>query len=152
VAFTDPTKPNQADYLTFIRGAGIGVAFLPDNSMWIDVSFTIAVDTVNDVLNVVNPEIYTLAAYNLGVDRLLNFAQDVEGQTFFATMREKLGLLGFAAGLVSSSSDQSSSQSLEVVEGAKRMTFTDLQLARTIWGRTYLGFAQQYGSTIWGLT
>ena len=152
MSFATPTKPNLTDYLVFIRGCGIGANFLPDNSMWIGITFTVAMDTVNLTLNCADPQIYTLAIYNLGVDRLLNFAQDVSGQTFFQQMRKDLGLLAFASGLVSSSSDQGTSQSLEVIKAAKGMTITDLQLARTIYGRTYLGFAQQYGPNIWGLT
>lgn len=150
--FVDPTTPNITDYTTFIRAAGIGAGFLPDDSFWIPVTFGIAQDTVNITLACAGPTEYTLAVYNLGVDRLFNFAIDVEGQTFFQRQRRELGLMSFASGLVSSSSDSGTAQTLQTIEAAKRMTITDLQLAKTIWGRTYLGFAQNYGPTIWGLT
>ena len=150
--FVTPTTPNQADYLTFIRDQGIGQAFLPDNSMWIGITFNVAMGIVNDTLNAANASLYTLAVYNLGVDRLINFASDQEGQTYFADWRVKLGIYTFASGLVASSSDSGTSQSLQVIEAAKRMTLQDLQHMKTTWGRVYSGFAQQYGPTVWGLT
>ena len=153
MSFTQPTKPNTVDYLTFIRnGLGIGPAFLPDDSFWIQGTFSMAIATVNDALNRVDGTIYTLAVYNFAADRLLNFALDEPGQSYFRDMRSTLGLNSFSAGLVNASADQGTSQSLEIIEAAKHMTITDLQLMKTPYGRVYLDFAQSYGSTIWGLT
>lgn len=158
-AFATPGRPNLADYLLFIRqGLGIGPAYLPDDSMWIQATFDMSLGMVNLGLaaltmpGVTGSTIYTLACYNFGADRLLNFALDMPGQSYFKDMRASLGLNAFSAGLVNASSDQGTSQSLEIIEAAKRMTITDLQMMRTPYGRAYLDFAQSWGSTPWGLT
>jgi len=155
--FLTPTTPNVTDYLTFIRsGLGIGPVFLPDDSFWITATFNLAIGTVNLALTNAtvgtNGPYYTLSVYNFAADRLLNFALDQPGQSYFKDTRAALGLNSFAAGLVAASGDQGTSQTLEVIEAAKRMTITDLAMMKTPYGRAYLDFAQAYGSTIWGLT
>lgn len=153
MSFATPTTPNRADYLLFLRThVGILAVDLPDSSNWIDTTLTIATEMVNLALNAANSVIYTLAVYNLGADRVINFAMDQPNRAYFTTLREKLTITAFAAGLVSSSSDSGTSQSLEVIEAAKRMTLGDLQLVKTPYGRQYLAFAQTYGPTVWGLT
>ena len=154
--FITPATPNLTDYLTFIRnGLGIGPAFLPDNSLWITTTFNMAMATVNLSLTVASVgtsgNIYTLAVYNFAADRLLNFALDQPGESYFKDTRAALGLNSFASGLVAASGDQGTSQTLEVIEAAKRMTITDLAMMKTPYGRAYLDFAQAYGPTIWGL-
>jgi hypothetical protein len=151
--FTQPTVPNTTDYLTFLRnGVGIPIADLPDSSMWISVTLQIAVAQVALQLACLNTPIYSLACYNLAADRLINYALDQPSRTYFTELRKSLGITVFASGLVSSSSDSGTSQSIEVIAAAKKMTLTDLQLAKTPYGRTYMGMAQSYGPTIWGLT
>ena len=153
MSFATPTKPNMADYLLFIRqGVGIGPAYLPDGSLWVQATYDMAIATVNLELLKASGSIYTLAVYNFGVDRLLNFALDEPGQSYFKDTRQALGLNLFNAGLVNASSDQGTSQSLEIIEAAKRLTITDLAMMKTPYGRVYLDFAQSYGPTIWGLT
>lgn len=155
--FVTPTTPNVTDYLTFIRnGLGIGPAFLPDDSLWVTTTFNMAMATVNLTLTAAtvgtSGPYYTLAVYNFAADRLLNFALDQPGQSYFKDKRAALGLNSFAAGLVAASGDQGTSQTLEVIEAVKRMTITDLSMMKTPYGRAYLDFAQAYGPTIWGLT
>jgi hypothetical protein len=151
--FATPSTPNVADYLLFLRqGLGIGPAYLPDNSFWIQATFDMAKAIVNDQLIIADATMYTMAIYNFAADRLLNFALDQPGQEFFRDMRQSLGLNSFQPGFIISSADQGTSQSFEVIEAAKRMTITDLQMMRTPYGRVYLDIAQSYGSTIWGLT
>lgn len=153
--FANPGEPNEADYLLFLRqGVGIRAEDLPADSMWIPATFGMAVGTVTLALDLstVTP-IYSLAVYNFGADRLINFALDQPNRSFFTDLRNRLGITSFAAGLVSSSGDNAgSSQSLEVIEAAKRLTVTQLQMMKTPYGRNYIGFAQQYGPTVWGLT
>jgi hypothetical protein len=152
-AFATPSKPNVDDYLLFLReGVGIGPAYLPDDSLWVQTTLDMAIGTVNDWINVADPRMYTIAVYNFGADRLLNFGLDEPGQCFFKDTRAALGLNSFSSGLISASADQGTSQSFEVIEAAKRMTITDLQMLRTPYGRVYLDIAQSYGSNIWGLT
>lgn len=159
MTFATPLTPNATDYLAFLReGVGIGPAYLPDDSMWVGATLAMASATVD--LNLAafgsptlgQPSPYVLACYNFAADRLLNFAIDQPGQSYFKDMRASLGLNSFSPGVVSSSSDQGTSQTLEVIEVAKRFTITDLQMMKTPYGRIYLDFAQSFGPTPWGLT
>jgi hypothetical protein len=151
--FVQPNKPNVTDYSTFLyNSVGIPVADLPTDSMWIQITLNIAIAEVNLALTCTVAPMYSIACYNLAADRLLNFAIDLPQRSYFTDMRKTLGILTLASGLVSSSSDGGTSQSLETIEAAKKMTLTNLQLAKTPYGRAYMGIAQSYGPTVWGLT
>lgn len=150
--FSNLRQPNLPDYLVFLREAvGISVDDLPDDSPFIPGTYAMAAAAVNTTLCLA-PMAYSLARYNFGADRVINFAIDQPNRVYFAKLRKDLGILSFAAGLVSSSSGDGASQSLEVIEAAKGMTVTDLQLMKTPYGRQYIGLAQSYGPTIWGLS
>lgn len=151
--FVDPTKPSLADYLIFIRdGMGISAAYLPDDSLWIDATYNIALEKVNEVINRASPRIYTLMVYNYAADRLINYAADPDGQCFFQDLRKGFNINSQTMGMIQSSSDQGTSQSLLNPDWMRKMTLTNLEMMKTPYGRTYLGFAQEYGQVIWGLT
>lgn len=152
MAFSDPTTPNITDYTTFIRNAGFDTTVLPDGSEWIQNSFDVAYDIVNPDLAQGSSLIYVLAVYNLGVDRLINYAIDVSGQTYFADLRKSLNLLDITVGVIDSGSDQGTSAGIANPEQMKLLTFQDLQTLKTPYGRQYMAFAQMYGQTLWGLT
>ena len=95
---------------------------------------------------------YAMAVYNLAGDRLVNFAQDQVGQTFFQTMRTNLGLNSFVGGVISATADNGTSQSMVVPEAMETLTFSDLSTLKTPWGRQYLGMAQDYGAGPWGIS
>lgn len=153
MSFTDPTTPNIADYTTFIRNqVGISSTYLPDNSQWIASTFNMAIDTVNTTLALASGLAYTLAVYNLGSDRLINYAIDLQGQSYFSQVRQQFGIANFSPGMVSASSDEGTGESLLNPEFMRTMTMGDLQMTKTPWGRQYMAFAQEYGGTIWGLT
>lgn len=115
-------------------------------------SLAIAQEIVNTALNQASPSIYTLAVYNLAADRLINFAMDVPNQTFFKDLRKSFRLTDVSVGVPSQVSDQGTAVGILNPEQMKLLTIQDLQVMKTIYGRTYLGFAQAYGRTIWGLT
>lgn len=114
-------------------------------------SLAIAQRTVNSALNAADPATYTLAVYNLAADRLLNFAPDQSGQTFFKDLRTALRLGEPALGVVSSSSDESTSSAVLNPEWMRRMTLRDLQTLKTEYGRNYMSMAMDYGPNIWAL-
>lgn len=69
--------PNPTDFTAFLRTqAGIPVAALPDDSAYIPDALQLALNVVNPVICQAAPNLYVLAVYNLGTDRLLNFAPD----------------------------------------------------------------------------
>ena len=130
---------------------GITTTVLPSDSPVIPMSFNVAVALVNTQLRQANCELYTLAVYNLAGDRLLNFAQDQVGQTFFADQRQQFGLNNFTAGVISSTGDEGTNESMVTPEVMNNLSFLDLQTLKTPYGRTYLGLAQSVGS-LWGLS
>jgi hypothetical protein len=117
-------------------------------------SLAIALEIVNEVLACASPRIYTLAVYNLATDRLINFAPDVPGQTFFQDLRgpKKLNLTSVSVGVPSQASDQGTATGILNPEQMKTFTLQDLQTLKTPWGRAYMGFASAYGPSLWGLS
>lgn len=71
---------------------------------------------------------------------------------FFSDIRSKLKLGEFTPGVVSSSSDVSTSVGLDNPDFMKGFTIEDLGLLKTVYGRTYLAIAQKWGPNTWGLT
>ena len=144
--------PNQTDYITFLYNVvGIPTAALPSDSIYIATSLAVSMEWVNGKLSCASGLLYVLAVYNLAADRLINYAQDVNGQTYFEALRAKLNLNQPIYGVVSSTSDESTSTSLLNTEAMKNMTVGDLQNMQTPYGREYLAIAQSVG-TLWGLT
>lgn len=165
--------PTLAGFLQFVRTMmNIRPTVLPDNSPFLSMSLAVALGIVNPALRVapvpqsdgaqvpLNPltttipvhTMYDLAVYNLAADNLINYAQDQNGQCYFTDLRKELNINGFVSGIVQSASDESTSVSLVVMEAAKEFTLMNLQQLKTPWGRAYLGIAQSYGPTTWGLT
>ena len=152
-------EPTVAGYLAFLRDSvGIPTAALPDDSPWIGATFDFALKTVNMDLQVVDggspayPSYYAIAVYNFGMAMLVEWAPDQSGQTYFAALRDRFKIFSFIAGAISSSSDNGTSQSIDVADAFKGLTIADLQMLKTPWGRAYLGMAQNAGPTIWGLS
>lgn len=164
--------PTLAGFLAFVRALGVPPNALPDDSAYLALAYNIAISLANIQLASVpvggdGTSVYTLMVYNLAMDNLVNYAQDVPGGPifidpngfptddpplpFFAGMRKQWGLNNWAAGVVASTSDVSTSTSLEVIEAAKTFTMSNLRNLKTPWGRNYLELAQDYG-TLWGLS
>jgi len=120
----------------------------------VQTTLSVALDIVNPYLACASSQIYVLAVYNLAADRLINYANDdqfVANQSYFEDLRAKLKISSFTPGVVTSSSDESTSVGLLNPEALKMLTLNDLQTLKTSYGRTYMGYAQAYG-TLWGLT
>jgi len=125
-------------------------------------------DSTGAQLNGGGLSVYALAVYNLAGDNLLNYAQDLPeapivpgsgkagdptnpGLPFFAWTRKQLNLNGFVSGVIQSSSDNGSGNSMVVQDAAKNFTLANLQQLKTPYGRQYLAFAQSYGPSTWGM-
>jgi len=98
------------------------------------------------------PSYYAWAVYNLAGHFLIMFAQDTPPSTYFADLRDKYGMNTFVPGVIQASHDQGTGQAFIVPDFVKNMTLADLGYLKTPWGRFYMGLAQAYGPTIWGLT
>lgn len=119
--------------------------FIPDTLQF-------ALDVMNPVLICVSPNLSTVAIYNLAADFLINIGQDYPGQTWFADLRKQWNIGAIVTGVVSETHDESTGTSLLNPEQFKDLTLSDLQALKTPYGRFYMGFAQKYGQTLWGLT
>jgi hypothetical protein len=110
--------------------------------------------------------IYLQMVYNLGGHLLATWApdpspwpgtppapfiiQDDVSYGYFQWLRKSNNILGAIVGTVSATSDESTSTTLVVPKQAENLTLSQIQLMTTFWGRTYLGYAQAYG-TNWGI-
>ena len=114
-------------------------------------SLAVALQIVNRMLQRASTLMYGLAVYNLATDRLLNFAQDQPGQTYFQDLRAKYKLLDLAVGVVQSASDQGTSGAYVNLETMKNFTLMDLATLKTPFGRRYMEIAMSFGPDIFGL-
>jgi hypothetical protein len=171
-------QPTLAGFQAFlINVVGISTTILPSDSPVVAMAFAVALAIVNPalrcipvpstdsagaVLNSGGWSIFALAVYNLAADNVFNYAQDlpdaptVDGSNpplpFFEYSRKKWNILGFVSGVIQSASDESTSETMVVQDAAKNFTLKDLGNLKTPWGRTYLGLAQSYGPTTWGIS
>ena len=154
--------PTEAGFSEWVYSVmGVPVLYLPTDSPVIGYAYNTAVATVNPAFMCVPGPIYLQMVYNLAGHLLATWAPDVPGQVyirvedvpygFFQYLRKQNNMLGFTTGIVQSSSDEGSSVGLVVPKQAENLTVGQLQLTTTVWGRTYLGYAQDYG-TNWGLS
>ncbi len=114
-------------------------------------SLGVALEVVNCDLEVA-PKHYDLAVYNLASDRLLNYAPDMPGQTFFADTRKSYKLLDPLVGVVQAASDQGTSGAYLNLEAMKNFTLGDLQTLRTPFGRRYMDIAMSFGPNLYGIS
>lgn len=154
--FANPRSPNLPDYTIFVqRVMGIPEAVLPYNSPFIGYALNRALNLVLMVPTVPGDD-YTLAVYNCAGHIQLTITPDivVDGVSYgyFEKLRQQFDLLKTVNGTVNASSDQGSSTSNTVSEALAELTIEDMGFMRTLWGRNYLGFNQDYGPTVWGLS
>lgn len=149
--FVVPVSASTASVLTFATQANAAAA---DDTYLIvppivNTSFQVALSIVNDALSVAGTGTYVLAVYNLALDRLVNYAPDQAGQSYFQRLRAAFHLVSTSVGAVSSASDQGTSASIVNPDWMRNMTMRDIQTLKTPWGREYMGLAQAYGPTVW---
>lgn len=156
-------RPTLDGFLSFIRTVmGIDTDVLPDDAAVIPMALGVALAIVNTNLICVPPgpmvagvppvSIYTLAVYNLGASNIINYAQDVDGETYFSDLRTKWNVYGFVSGVISASNDENTGNSMVVQEAAKNFTLANLQQLKDPYGRQYLAFAQSAGPQVVGIT
>lgn len=149
---SNPLCPTLAGFQWFLYNVlGVTESQLPPAAEIINYVFSTALARVSIVIQQVSPTEYTTAVYNLATDLLINFAPDQGAQTFFKDLRTKFGIGKFIAGVVSSSGDEGSSTSINVIQSLNNLTILDLNNLKTPYGQQYLGISQQYG-TVWGIS
>ena len=137
-----------ADFEDFIYSiVGVPMSALPANSPTIPFSYNFALATV---LLQLPADVYPVAVNNLGFHFLVTFAKDQTGQSYFSDLQSQYGLDSFTPGVISSTADQSTSNSLLNPDFMRNLTMGDLQQAKTPWGRMYLSIAQNFGP-LWAM-
>jgi hypothetical protein len=153
--FRAPIASNSASNLVFTKALpavpAAGDSYLI-GTVWLFTTFRIALESVNPVLDVGGDALFQLAVYNFGLDRLMNYAQDVPNQTYFKDRRADYRIYNLNAGLPAEVSDQGSSTGLVNPEFMEKLTLQDLQMTKTPWGRRYIEIAQAFGPVVWGVT
>lgn len=145
-------NPTLAGFLLFLRNqAGVPTAALPDDSVYVTWAYDVAVEIVQQALQAASPTVYMLAVYNLATSNLIHFAGDTAPSTYFADLRKKLDINGEVLGVLTSTSDEGTSVSVQAPDFVKNLSLSDLQYLEDPFGRQYVAFAQRYGS-VWGLT
>jgi hypothetical protein len=153
-----PGDPTFAGFQWFVANmAGIPASEIPDVTV-LQACYDQAINLAYWGLETVpsqstSPSIYAFAVYNLATDILVEIAWDDPNgtSTYWTDLRNKLGLNSMNFGIITSATDQGTSESTFIPDQIKGMTLMDLQLAKTPWGRRYLMFAGQWGA-IWGIT
>lgn len=153
------TSPTLTGFQWFIAHImGVSTIYLPTTSPVIAWVLAIALNTVNVDLQAVGApaanglpatNMYNVAVYNLAASLLLNLAQDQPGYTYFNDQRTKFNITTYNAGVVQSTADASTSESLAVPTWATGLTIGQLTQLKDPYGRMYLQIAQSYGPTIW---
>lgn len=145
-----PTLPG---FVVFVRRfMGITTDDLPDDSPFIELAFESAREFM-----AVYPcyagiaLLYTQAVYNLGGSYLLRWADDIQPSTYFDDKRNEYGMNSFRAGVLTSASDESTSQSMAVGQAMSNLTLADLQLVQDPYGRHALAFLMELGG-VWGIS
>ena len=150
-------NPTLAGFIAFVANVmGISATFLPPDSPTIQFAYDTAADIVNQSFRCVpsaptSPSIYAQMVYNLAGDTLINIAPDQPGQNYFQTTRDQLHINTFIGGVIQSSGDEGTNESMVIAEQIKMFTVANIQSLKTPWGRRYIGYAQSYGN-LWGIS
>jgi len=144
--------PSLAGFIAWTRAVmGIPTTAIPDNDPGYAISYEVALEVVPQDFAGVAPSIYTLTVYNWGGSQLIQYQQDIVGQTFFADARAAYNINSFVAGVVDSANDVSTGEHLVVGKGLQNLQLIDLQKLKDPYGRQALAYMQSIG-TLWGLT
>lgn len=134
--------PELAGFILFIRNTmGVNADALADDDPAISLSWSMSLDWVNRQIACISPVLYSQAVYNLAASFLLNFGPEVA----FGPVREKLGINNFTAGVISASSDESTSQTRVVSDALKTSLLQICNNSRT---RMVGGIWQLRSSTV----
>jgi len=151
---SDPiaSPPTLQGFIAWSRAVmGVPTTAIADNDIGYAYAFQIAINLVPMDFAIYSPDIYTITVYNWGGSNLLQFQQDIAGQTFFTTARASYGMNNFVAGVINSAGDVSTSESLTIGKGLQNLTLLDLQAIKNPYGRQALAYMQTLG-TLWGIT
>ena len=145
--------PTFTGFLNFIRNnVGVPVDAIADDNETLQCVYASALEWVPTGLGLeCLPVIYRNTVYNLGTSFLLRYADDTPPSTYFADMRDKLGIGRAAAGIMTSAADQGTSGSTVIGEAMSNLSLADLMMMQDPYGEAALAVLMEMGSH-WGMT
>ena len=155
--------PTLEGFIAWSRAVmGLSTIVIPDDAPGYNYAFYIALDWVPYfsssaccypfmTIDSNQSDPYTLCVYNWAGSQLIQFQQDIPGQTFFTDARQAYGVNNFVAGVIDSANDVSTGEHLSVGQGLQNLQLIDLQRLKDPYGRQALAIMQSSG-TLWGLT
>jgi len=146
------TSPTLAGFTTFCRSiVGISTSVMPDNDAGFQQALDYANEWIPNQIAIYSPPLYTAAVYNWAASLLIQYQPDQSGQVFFSNARNSFGISNFVPGVISSASNEATSQSMTVGKGLSNMSLTDMQRVKDPYGRNALAILMDIGS-LWGLS
>ncbi|MGC9216179.1 hypothetical protein [Acidithiobacillus sp.] len=145
------TTPDITDFTTFCQNQGIVASYTAVGSEYFQWAFDWAMAQAMQCPQM-PASLYVRAVYNFGADKFLYLAQDNGQGTFYADQRAAFGILQFKPGVVMASGDGPTSQTLVVPDWYRGIPINVQEQLKTPWGREYLGYAQQYGIYVVGVS
>lgn len=122
----------------------------PTDAGWNN-AYCIAIELIPLRMQRISPVIYTLCVYNWAGSQLLQYQQDIAGQSFFKNARKGFGIDSFVPGVITEGHDESTGQSMAVGAGLQNLTLNDLQRIKDPYGRQALAYLQDLGP-LWGMS
>lgn len=164
MAWTNPNAPNLPDYTDFVHNTMmISPLIIPSDSPYLGYSLDQALGIIINVpcwgggnwgsLPGFSGDIgYILAVYNCAGHIQLSITPDQPMRKEMEKLRSQFKLNDPYNGVVTSSSDQGTSETLGVPDSLQNLTLLDLNMMLTPYGRTALAWNQQFGSGVFGLS
>lgn len=150
--FQTSSQPNVADLTTFVQTvAGIPESALPAGSPYLQWALSYSKELTLEALRCVGSDFYCFAVYLLATSFLVNWCPDQSGQLYFQNLRKQWNLTGFKAGVISSTADEATSESLLTPEFLSGLTLQQLQALGDPYGRQWLSMMQGM-SNLWGIS
>ena len=146
------TTPTLAGFLTFCRTVvGIPIAAMPDADPGFATALAFAQEWIPDQIATYSPTLSTSAVYNWAASSIIQFQPDITGQVYFQGLRTSFGATNFVPGVITTASNEATSDSVTAGKGLQNLQLIDLQRAKDPYGRQALAILQSLG-TLWGLT
>lgn len=167
MAFVTPNTPNLTDFQSYLTNtvvipASAWPSNLIANSPYPQYALNRAIALVPCYSGAVDGITYTLAVYNCATAALFLITPNTQPSTYFSDARQSgvstnfpnggFNLNAPPVGMVIGSSDEGTSSTLVQPEWAKNLTITQIVFTKTPWGQQYLGYLQEAGSVIVGVT
>ena len=113
------TTPTLAGFLTFCRTVvGIPIAAMPDADPGFATALAFAQEWIPDQIATYSPTLSTSAVYNWAASSIIQFQPDITGQVYFQGLRKSFGVTNFVPGVITTASNEATSDSVTVVRDA----------------------------------